>query len=72
MSQKQQILAHFRRNQTLTALEALKKYGCLRLAARVYELRSEGHNIAAIDWTTHDGKVVALYWLSQLPTKKPR
>lgn len=71
MTQNQAILAHFRRNKTLTPLEALKLFGCLRLAARVHDLRTEGHNVAVTRWKTHAGKTVALYWLSYADKKAP-
>jgi len=29
----------------ITPLQALDKFGCFRLAARIHELRSMGHNI---------------------------
>ena len=31
--------------QTLTAVEALSRFGCFRLAARIDELRKQGYNI---------------------------
>lgn len=30
---------------SITAVEALDKFGCFRLAARIEEFRKEGHNI---------------------------
>ena len=45
MSQKQHILAHLERHGTITPLEALNLFGCFRLAARIAELRAEGHDI---------------------------
>lgn len=44
MNQNTQILKHLRK-RPLTPLEALYLYGCLRLAARVNELRSQGNPI---------------------------
>jgi len=38
------VLNHLQKNK-LTPLVALRNYGTLRLAAIVFELRSEGHNI---------------------------
>lgn len=42
MSQDEQILAHLRSGATLTPLEALVKFHCLRLGARIYELKRGG------------------------------
>lgn len=46
MSQQTQVLNHLKR-QPLTPLVALRKYGTLRLAALVYNLKDEGHNIVS-------------------------
>jgi len=44
MSQQTQVLNHLKR-EPLTPLVALRKYGTLRLAALVFNLKDEGHNI---------------------------
>ena len=44
MSQQTEVLKHLK-TQPLTPLVALKKYGTLRLAAIVFNLRDEGYNI---------------------------
>ena len=44
MSQQTMVLNHLK-SQPLTPLVALKKYGTLRLAALIFNLRDEGHNI---------------------------
>lgn len=38
-SQAQKILAWLKSGKTLTALEALKQFGCLHLASRISELK---------------------------------
>jgi hypothetical protein len=45
MSQAAQILAHLRSGRSITQLEALRIYGCLRLGARIFDLRQEGLRI---------------------------
>ena len=45
MTQREQILAHLRQHGEITPLDALDKYGCARLAARVHELRQDGYDI---------------------------
>jgi hypothetical protein len=44
MSQNQQILDHLKKS-SITSLEAINKYKCLRLASRINDLRSAGHQI---------------------------
>jgi len=44
MSQQTQVLNHLKK-EPLTPLVALRKYGTLRLAALVFNLKDEGHKI---------------------------
>lgn len=44
-SHAQLIKNHLLNGGSITALEALREYGCYRLGARIAELRSEGMNI---------------------------
>jgi hypothetical protein len=44
MSQNQQILSHLGKS-SITPMEALKRYKCFRLAARINDLRAAGHAI---------------------------
>ena len=62
-TQAGRILAHLRAGHRLTALEALERFGCFRLAARVHELRREGWAIEERTVETRGGKRVAEYWL---------
>lgn len=41
-SQREAIGKHLKSGKSLTALEALHKFRCLRLGARVWELKQEG------------------------------
>lgn len=63
MSQQNDILHHLRKIGPLTPLEALKLYGCFRLASRIKELREKGHPIETIRLDVEDGKTVAQYML---------
>jgi len=45
MTQKALILKHLLRGMSLTPLEALIRFGCFRLGARIYDLRKEGYTI---------------------------
>jgi hypothetical protein len=44
-SQREAIAKHLRQGKSLTALQALAKFQCLRLSGRIYDLRAEGMNI---------------------------
>lgn len=62
-SQNKQILAYLKRGKSLTAIQALDKFECFRLAARINDLKHEGHNIKSI-MVSKDGKRFAKYLLS--------
>lgn len=47
-SQREAIARHLRSGKAITALEALKKFGCFRLSGRIYELRREGMKIGKL------------------------
>lgn len=61
MTQTATILAHLR-TAPLTPIEALREYGCFRLAARIQELEDAGHQIAS-ERVTQNGKTFARYRL---------
>lgn len=44
-TQKKAIREHLLGGGTITSLEALRLFGCFRLASRISDLRSEGMNI---------------------------
>lgn len=44
-SQNIEILAHLKSGKTITAIQALNKFNCFRLAARIKNLRDAGHDI---------------------------
>lgn len=47
-TQCEQVLKHLRTRGTLTPIDALNEYGCFRLAARVKDLRDQGHDVVTI------------------------
>jgi hypothetical protein len=47
----------------LTPLKALDYFGCLRLSARIYDLRKKGMDIKARIITTNSGKRVSEYYI---------
>jgi len=68
MSQSQWILQALEQ-RPLTPLEALHGCGCFRLAARIKELREQGHDIKTKALILPDGKIVAQY---HLESKRPQ
>jgi hypothetical protein len=59
-SHKELIEEYLNSGRTLTAVEALDKFGCFRLAARIADLRKDGVNIIT-DTITQKGKTFASY-----------
>ena len=60
MSQTERIRRHLESGKGLTPLEALKRYGCFRLGARVWELKREGMAIIS-ERVRRNGKTFARY-----------
>ena len=50
---------------SITSLEALKRFGCMRLASRIHDLRERGMKINACKITTPTGKRVCEYVLAK-------
>ncbi len=48
MSQKLKILTHLKCFQSITPIDALNAYGCMRLASRIDELRTAGYRIDTV------------------------
>jgi Helix-turn-helix domain len=44
-TQKEQIKKHLLSKKSITPIQALNKFGCLRLAAVIYKLKDEGFKI---------------------------
>ena len=60
-TQTEAIKAHLVQHNSITPLEALDKYRCFRLAARIDELRRAGMSIMTCMVSTDDGKRYAKY-----------
>jgi hypothetical protein len=65
-NQAKDILHHIELHGSITPLEALQLYGCFRLGARIWDLRSQGHNIIN-EWEENNGKRYAKYVLARKP-----
>lgn len=63
--QADEILRYLSFGYTLTPWEALGMFGCMRLGARIYELKRQGHAIKKEMTRTARGKWVAKYSLEQ-------
>ncbi len=61
-SQEKAILKHLQKGLVLTPLDALKRFGTLRLSGRVYDLKKAGHAISK-RMVKKGGKSVAEYSL---------
>ena len=56
-------LLRYRGDRGITAMDALNEVGSFRLAARIADLRAEGHDITSTMETTATGKRIARYRL---------
>jgi len=63
MSHNAAILSHLKSGRTITPLDALRLYGCMRLAARVHDLKARGNDIVTRQKHLKNGKQVAEYIL---------
>jgi hypothetical protein len=61
--QASKILAHLQSGGKLTPLDALQKFGCFRLGARIFELKKAGHQIEKKMVKVGNEKSVAEYRL---------
>lgn len=62
-SQRTKIRAWLNRGKHITALDALYRFQCMRLAARICELRNEGMKIQMQRIKVPSGKIVADYYI---------
>jgi hypothetical protein len=63
MNQTKQIAKYLKRGKKLTPIEALIKFQCFRLAARISDLRKDGMNIKTTIVKLNNNKQVAQYSL---------
>ena len=59
------IAEYLENGYSITALEALQMFGCMRLASRICDLRDTGYNIATCKIKTETGKYVTEYTLKR-------
>ena len=63
-SQSERILDYMATGKGITPLTALKRFGCFRLGARVWDLKRAGHRIETRR-VNRNGATVAEYRLNQ-------
>jgi hypothetical protein len=70
-SQTKQILEHLEKGNTISPIDALNMFGCLRLGARIYELRHGKYDgkVYEIEEVPHEGKQYSVYKLKTLCDK---
>lgn len=61
MSQNKQIADYLNKGKKLTPIDALNKFGCFRLAARIADLRNDGMNIVTRTIKLDNKKQIAQY-----------
>lgn len=47
-TQREKVLDYMREWGSITPLDALREFGCMRLATRVFELKQQGYNIVTV------------------------
>ena len=62
-SQNKMILAYMKSGKSITPLEALNLFGCLRLSGRIFDLRGQGVPVKSEFFRTLGGKLVKKYWI---------
>ena len=65
-SQSAKILWHLQNIGPVTALQAIDLFNCMRLAARVEDLRKEGHPIVTDMKRLKNGKKIAVYSIPKI------
>ena len=50
MTQNEKILSRLKIGRKITSLVAFELFGCLRLGARIWERRKQGHDIQDQKW----------------------
>lgn len=61
-TQTQKILAWLKEGHSITPLEALTRFGCMRLSGRIFDIRHMGYEIIT-EWETNGTARYARYWL---------
>lgn len=60
MNQKDQVLKHLQKKNSITSWEAIQKYGITRLADTIFQLKGKGYDIMTVH-ESNNGKRWARY-----------
>ena len=63
MSQTQQILTALQAGERITPLDALDKWGCFRLSARIADIKEMGYEVLSQFIKLVDGTKFKEYWM---------
>ena len=66
MSQTKSILEYLKQGNSITALEALNSFQCMRLASRINDLKNMGYEVISTMVEVNSGKKVASYKLRRV------
>ena len=69
-SQVEMILEALQSGARLTHLDAISRFGCARLAARIADIRALGHDVKTRMIATTNGAHIAEYWIE--PPQDPQ
>ena len=69
LTQKEAILNFLKQGNSITQLDALQLFNCMRLAPRIIEIKRMGYNVISENHKTPTGKVVAQYYLAEFKEK---
>ena len=65
------VLAHLIEHGSITSIEAIQKYGCTRLSAKIFNYRKMGYEIETVRTTVKNrygnAASVAVYTLKSMP-----
>ena len=62
MSQTEMIAQHLKSGKSITPIDALKKFGCFRLGARIWDLRRMGYAVESL-MIKRNGKFFSCYFM---------
>lgn len=65
MNQTDAILRYLEQGNSITPLEALSLFGCMRLGARCFDLKQRGIPIRSETVKDRNGKHYAKYWIEK-------
>ena len=59
MNTNERILEYLQKGNSITPIEALDKFGCFRLSARIWELKKDGYDIETVIETNGNKKLAS-------------